>query len=167
MLASKAGSERISLKILFKDDIPANGLLFTFTNPSSREDDRLIVQDTLIPFVSSNRAGPSTPVPVVTTGIASPATGTPGTPTGVVGNAARGKRKAEDGLVEANGRGGGGKDLVGSKLRMRVLKKNPNLMILHRELVLGKQITEDEFWEGREVGQIPLLRSISTLEYDA
>jgi transcription initiation factor TFIIH subunit 1 len=32
-----------------------------------------------------------------------------------------------------------------------VLNKNPNLKMLHRELVLGKQITEEEFWEGREV----------------
>ena len=43
---------------------------------------------------------------------------------------------------------------VNYKLRLRVLNKNPNLKMLHRELVLGKQITEEEFWEGREVSDV-------------
>ena len=38
-----------------------------------------------------------------------------------------------------------------NKLKMNVLKKNPNLWALHKELVRGQQISEKEFWEGREV----------------
>ncbi len=34
----------------------------------------------------------------------------------------------------------------------RVLTKSPELSSLHRELVETGQITEDEFWDGREVG---------------
>ena len=169
MLASKAGSAKVSLKLLFKDDIPNGGLHFTFTSStvSQREGDRKIVQNTLIPFVSATRAGvPSgsgggsggfgvtgvtggSSVPTSTPG--GSASGTPGT---VVG-----KRKAIDGgsagaSPGASGEGGGGsggKRPENWKLRVKVLKKNPHLDLLHRELVRGKQITEAEFWEGREV----------------
>ena len=37
------------------------------------------------------------------------------------------------------------------RLRKKVLRSNPELAALHRELVIGGQITEVEFWEGREV----------------
>jgi transcription initiation factor TFIIH subunit 1 len=36
------------------------------------------------------------------------------------------------------------------EVRRRVLNKMPELALLHRELVVGRQITEAEFWEGRE-----------------
>ncbi|KAG8213565.1 hypothetical protein J3R82DRAFT_10220 [Butyriboletus roseoflavus] len=36
------------------------------------------------------------------------------------------------------------------RLRKRVLLANPELLALHKELVMGGQITEAEFWEGRE-----------------
>jgi transcription initiation factor TFIIH subunit 1 len=37
------------------------------------------------------------------------------------------------------------------RLRKKVLVANPDLMGLHRDLVMSGQITEAEFWEGREV----------------
>ena len=37
------------------------------------------------------------------------------------------------------------------RLRKRVLLSTPELAQLHRELVMGGHITENEFWEGREV----------------
>jgi len=120
--------------------------MFTFTDPSSREEDRRAVQDTLIPFVSANRAGPSTPA------VASPAPAgsTPGTATGAA-IALKGKRKAKHVSPEVSGASGGKVEGPASyKARLRVLSKNPNLKILYRELVVGKQITEEEFWEGRE-----------------
>lgn len=36
----------------------------------------------------------------------------------------------------------------------RVLTKHPDLAELHRILVEGKQVTEQEFWEGREVSSV-------------
>lgn len=36
-------------------------------------------------------------------------------------------------------------------IRKKVLMKSPELATLHRELVMSGQITENEFWEGREV----------------
>lgn len=37
------------------------------------------------------------------------------------------------------------------RIRKKVLVKTPELAALHRELVMSGQITETEFWEGREV----------------
>ncbi|OCF39290.1 transcription initiation factor TFIIH subunit 1 [Kwoniella heveanensis CBS 569] len=162
MLASKAGSKSVSLKILFKDDIPSGGLLLVFSDPSTRENDRKAVQDILIPFVAANKnpptggtsSGPATPSATV------PAAAVPSTnaAAAVMSANAKGKRKAEDSSPSATPgvstpnlppavRAGREKQY---KLRQKVLKKNPTLRMLHRELVLGKQITEEEFWDGRE-----------------
>lgn len=179
MLASKAGAAKVSLKLLFKDDLPAGGLLFTFTNPTAqnRESDRLIVQDLLIPFVSANKG--ITPLPGSTSTPAAAATPTasasvPGTPAAVVGT----KRKLQDeapGSVGADspapstGSGAGGMNPAKlkqmdhlRKMKMRVLEKNPTLAALYRELVWQPddpsiKISEKEFWSGREVsdGTLP------------
>ncbi|TXT07203.1 hypothetical protein VHUM_03373 [Vanrija humicola] len=102
--------------------------------------DRQAVQDLLIPFVSANRAGssasPAVSVPV--SAAATPATSTPGTPSSV----AKGKRKADAMDAEAKSRT--------YDLRKSLLKKNSTLSHLHRQLVIGKLISEEEFWEGRE-----------------
>lgn len=164
MLASKAGSERISLKILFKDDLPANGLMFTFTSLQTREEDRRAVQDTLIPFVSANRAGPSAPAAGT---VASPAPksagAAPSTPGAAVEAAKAKRRRAEENTPEAgpstSTSTGKAARPANYKLRLRVLNKEPNLKMLHRELVLGKQITEEEFWDGREVSVLRTKRA--------
>jgi transcription initiation factor TFIIH subunit 1 len=36
------------------------------------------------------------------------------------------------------------------QLKQSVLRKNPNLLSLHRQLVIEKLVTEAEFWDGRE-----------------
>lgn len=153
MFASKATSPRISLKITFKDDIPTGGLLFTF-NSSSAAADRQTVQDILIPYITANRAGAAPGAGTATPTAAGPSTptsmGTPGTP-GPSSVVNKGKRKAED---DAGGAAGAAKLKAMNRLRLRVLNKTPNLKLLHRELVVGKQITEEEFWEGREVSYL-------------
>jgi transcription initiation factor TFIIH subunit 1 len=49
-------------------------------------------------------------------------------------------------------------------VRKRVLMKNPDLASLHRELVMTGQITEAEFWEGREVSIILVQRNFRELK---
>lgn len=149
MLASKPGSARTSLMLKFKDDVPAGGLLFTFTG-AAKDADRQAVQDTLVPFVAANRASSAgTPVPAAAgtaTGTgsaeATPSGSTPVSTPGTPASVAR-KRKAGD-EVEAKAR------RKANSLREAVLRKNPTLKLLHRELVIGKQISEEEFWDGRE-----------------
>ena len=155
-MASKAGAAKVSLKIIFKDDIPRGGLHFTFTGSNNRENDRRTVQDTLIPFASANQAG--TTAPVATTASAQPSPsagpsgtasgpGTPGTPSA----AAMGKRKAEGEIPAGEGVPSKAARSEQWSLRKRVLKKNPLLNTLYEELVLANQITDLEFWDGREV----------------
>lgn len=47
------------------------------------------------------------------------------------------------------------------RLRKRVLMSHPELGALHRELVASGQISEAEFWEGREVRLIPVQTGFS------
>ena len=159
MLASKAGAPKVSLKLVFKDDIPQGGLFFTFTNTPTREDDRKVVQDTLIPFVSANRAGSPNNANVDTPGASGSGAGgsatgsTPGTPSAVPGAGSSGKRKAD---VNSPSGSGSGSKIRGDRsedwsLRKKVLMRNPTLNLLYRELVLSTQITQAEFWDGREV----------------
>lgn len=139
MSATKMDSPRVSLKLVFKEDVPVGGLLFTFTS-ANKIADRQAVQDLLIPFVSANRAsGSGSPAVSVPASVAAtPAASTPGTPSSV----AKGKRKADALDPEAKSRT--------YDLRKSLLKKNSTLSHLHRQLVIGKLISEEEFWEGRE-----------------
>jgi transcription initiation factor TFIIH subunit 1 len=156
MFASKATSAKVSLKVTFKEDIPVGGLLFTFTSSKAGED-RTSVQDTLIPYITANRSAPNgvtpaapvastsaapSPIPLETEGSgkkrkydpSTPTDTAPGTPSAVVGGG--GVKRPQTQL---------------GKIKLRVLRKNPTLKLLYTELVLGKEITEDEFWDGREV----------------
>jgi transcription initiation factor TFIIH subunit 1 len=45
----------------------------------------------------------------------------------------------------------GGDPAAEFRLRKKVLMNNPELGALHRDLVMTGQITEAEFWDGREV----------------
>jgi transcription initiation factor TFIIH subunit 1 len=150
MLASKQGKPKVSLKLLFKDDVPAGGLLFTFTS-QTKEDDRKAVQDILIPFVSVNK-GVSAPAPDPAPAASGSGTSTPvaGTPA-ALSTVQKGKRKAEDSPAPQFSEAAQAARKAEQKLKIKVLSKNPNLKTLHRELVMGGQISEKEFWEGREV----------------
>lgn len=70
-------------------------------------------------------------------GRASPAPASPG-PSGAASGAAGAAASANDPT----------KDF---QIRQKILNKNPELMNLHVELVRTGQISEEEFWEGREV----------------
>jgi len=148
MFASKATSAKVSLKVTFRDDIPAGGLLFTFTSANAGED-RTAVQDTLIPYITANRSAPNGVTPAA-----------PAAPSPVAGPSGEKKRKAMDPATPTDTAPGTPSAVAGGvrrpqtqmgKIRLRVLRKNPTLKMLHTELVLAKEITEEEFWDGREV----------------
>lgn len=152
MFASKATSAKVSLKITFRDDIPAGGLLFTFTSAKAG-DDRTAVQDTLIPYITANRSAPNGVTPAAPPAAPSPAA--------VAGPSGEKKRKAYDPSTPTDTAPGTPSAVAGAgarrpqtqlgKIRLRVLRKNPTLKMLYTELVLAKEITEEEFWDGREV----------------
>jgi len=63
----------------------------------------------------------------------------------------------------ASDRSGSANDVADYQLRKRVLLNSPDLATLHRELVMSGQITENEFWDGREVHQYNLYRFLMFL----
>jgi transcription initiation factor TFIIH subunit 1 len=166
LFCSKEGAAQVRLKIaLFNDE---NGHNFTFISPNARAE-REKFKSELTVIVGTNKAateagskGPvtSTPVPIV------PLTTTPArkTPTPTTSNAptprpsggappiplsraasVASERRAATPVIA-------GIDHTNDfKLRKKVLVNNPDLAALHKDLVISGQITEAEFWDGREV----------------
>ena len=167
MFASKATSPNVSLKVTFINDVPAGGLTFAFTaKPREQaEAQRTAVQDYLIPFITANRAAQSGGTPSATPASApnpaSPASASASTP--VASSPAPGTPGGSGAPIRKRKAEAPGTSLtpLERKIRRRVLDKNPNLKLLHKELVIGKQIEEDEFWDGREA----LLRA-EEMEYE-
>lgn len=126
---------------------------FTFTSPQPVAlVEREKFKAELTNIISRNRSGVSTPTLHVP--------GTPTVPTSI--NAASSKipvtaaRTPHSRAASVAGDGRASATPVSDptsefRLRKKVLLGNPELAALHRELVMGGHITENEFWEGREV----------------
>lgn len=154
MFTSKAGAPKTSLKLSFVDDVPAGGLTFQFSAAGTEVADRQAVMDRLIGIIAANKeriasgvddAPPpppppkrKLPPPVLST-LSSPGSSRASSP-----------KPGPSGLTP---------EMI--ELRKAVLLKNPQLKVLHKELVLGRLVSESEFWEGREhlIDQEKLLRT--------
>ncbi|GAA6007085.1 TFIIH/NER complex subunit TFB1 [Rhodotorula paludigena] len=156
LFASKPGGPRVMLKIQFKPVPPSSedSHNFTFASPTSALNDRERFKQELSDAIARNREqeaalasqqaqaasaagdpkgkGKERAVDSPTPG---PGARTPGTPGGAGGTP---------------GPRGAPSQATTFQLRKQVLQSNPQLLALHRELVLSSQITEAEFWEGRE-----------------
>ena len=151
------------LKIGLEND--SNGHNFTFTSPNALTE-RESFKAQLTTIISNNRAAreagvlqsPQTNVPAVS----SSANGTthrapPATPSRPSTSRAESVSSTRDTPVN---------DPVNDfRIRKKVLVKTPELAALHRELVMSGQITETEFWEGREVAQLTFVWDVSYLTY--
>ena len=165
LFCSKEGAPQVRLKVaLFTDE---NGHNFTFVSPNAHNEREKFKKE-LTGIVSINKtaaeAGSRGPPPVPIT----PLTTTPTThktsnlnaptphvlgrvahphpplPPSRAASVASEKRATTPTIVGVDH----AKDF---KLRKRVLMSNPDLAALHKDLVIGGQITEAEFWDGREV----------------
>ncbi|KAG5648582.1 hypothetical protein DXG03_003193 [Asterophora parasitica] len=129
LFCSKDGAALVRLKLgLLNDDAGHN---FTFTAPQPvayAERDRFKTELTAI--ISRNRA-PKLNVPTVAPPRPSPAP------------SASSDRRATP-VIQGND------SASDFRLRKKVLVANPDLAQLHRDLVMTAQITEAEFWDGRE-----------------
>jgi transcription initiation factor TFIIH subunit 1 len=138
----------VRLKVGLEND--SNGHNFTFTSPLALAE-RESFKAQLTTIISNNRAAreggvlpsPQTSVPAAP----SPANGaTPRAP------AAPSRPSTSRAESVSSTRGTPVNDPVHDfRIRKKVLVKTPELAALHRELVMSGQITETEFWEGREV----------------
>ncbi|KAI0733145.1 hypothetical protein C8Q72DRAFT_773128 [Fomitopsis betulina] len=148
LFSSKEGAPQVRLKVgLVSDDAGHN---FTFTSPQPGAlAEREKFKSELTNIISRNRSGVGTPAQ------------TPGTPaTPVPANASKARlpqsasKLAHSRGTSADPRASGtpiGHDPTNDyRLRKKVLLSNPDLAALHRELVMGGHISENEFWEGRE-----------------
>lgn len=148
LFCSKEGSAQVKLKLgLVGDDA---GHMFTFTAPQAAATaEREAFKKELTIIIGNNRA-------VVNTS-GEPFVAAPGTPTPLTSLNASAPRPlpvSRATSVSSNGRASSSAPSGATddfRLRKKVLVKNPDLAALHKELVMSGQITESEFWEGREV----------------
>ncbi|THH12104.1 hypothetical protein EW146_g7816 [Bondarzewia mesenterica] len=150
LFSSKEGAAQVRMKIgLVKDDAGHN---FTFTSPApvalvEREN----FKRELTAIIGRNRSGQdagvaklpkTTPIPVSSAPTPRPQHLSP--------SRASTSRAAS---VSSDARTPGtpiNDPINDFRLRKKVLLKTPELAALHRDLVISGQITESEFWEGRE-----------------
>lgn len=144
MFSSKAGvpKKRLRLHVNGQEE----PYQFSFTSPPAIADQELEKFKTLLAAVVSYN----------TTGAAPPATSktpnntsvTPGSPSPSIPTGRPSPSPYSRSPSSAPSRNGG---KYSFEVYQKVLTKTPELAELHRELVESGQITEQEFWEGREV----------------
>jgi transcription initiation factor TFIIH subunit 1 len=166
LFSSKEGAPQVRLKIGLEND--SNGHNFTFTSPPPLAlTERETFKAQLTTIISNNRAAresgalqsPQTPVPT-----------TVPSPNGAAPHRAPAPTPSRPSTSRAESvsstRGTPVNDPINDfRIRKKVLVKTPELAALHRELVMSGQITETEFWDGREVLYEPrsLVRDVSCL----
>ncbi|KPV77679.1 uncharacterized protein RHOBADRAFT_41675 [Rhodotorula graminis WP1] len=163
LFASKPGGARVMLKVQFLPVPPAHddSHNFTFTSPTTALADRDRFKDDLSAAVARNRELEAAQAQAQAQ---AGAAGANATANG--GDKGKGKERAIDSPATSSGPGtpgpAGAKGgpaasattttaaATTNRLRKLVLQANPNLLALHRELVLTSIISEAEFWDGRE-----------------
>ena len=148
------GAAQVKLKLVLYSF--AEGHTFTFTSPPPvATAEREQFKNEITNHISRNRTSrvsgkSSTDVPATPATPNNFAAPPPRTPTlRPTGGTPRASSIASDKSGSAN-------DAADFQLRKRVLLNSPELATLHRELVMTGQITENEFWDGREVHEYNL-----------
>lgn len=179
LFASKPETGKHNLKLTFYPSSPLTGdkgVTFNFTDPKTAQADAARIKNILATIASQNRldkAGPPgvEPVdvkPIIRPPPPAPASTGPNQPPAAVASSSSSSTAAAaaEALTSRSTAGavpppgaaakGKGRNLKEDwELHKRVLVKNPQLAALHYELVQSGQITDEEFWEGREV-HLPL-----------
>ena len=131
-----------------------NGHNFTFTSPQATAvAERERFKSELTAIIGRNRSGVTTPAPQpppppITAAQAPSSVPSPRPPLPL---ARQSVSRAPSVASDSHGSTPVNDPTSDFRLRKKVLLSMPDLAALHRELVLGGQITENEFWEGREV----------------
>jgi transcription initiation factor TFIIH subunit 1 len=160
LFASKEGSAQVKLKVVQTGD--ETGYMFTFTSPQALVE-REKFKTELTTYMGGNRTNsdsaankalknskspisvqPQLPRPVLAVASPSVAAGISRSQSTRALSIPGDKRAATPVII-------GNDPVADFRMRKTVLMSNPELLTLHRELVMTGQITEAEFWEGREV----------------
>ncbi|KAH7888489.1 hypothetical protein F5I97DRAFT_705024 [Phlebopus sp. FC_14] len=156
LFCSKEGAAQVRLKLGLVNDDAGHNFTFISTPQTVAYAERETFKTELTNIISRNRSGGAgaavaslaAPKPPVAAASLSPSK--PSTPAGVPGSRASTSRAAS---VVSDGRTPilTGTDAASDfRLRKKVLMSNPELLALHKDLVMSGQVTETEFWEGRE-----------------
>ncbi|KAH8828569.1 hypothetical protein DL96DRAFT_1603756 [Flagelloscypha sp. PMI_526] len=160
LFCSKEGSKDVKIKISINGD--DSGFMFNFTSPQPVAlVERKTIQNHLSSIISQNRNAPGNGLSngSLTSHIASSISAGPVTPRpqhrpspGSSKTPSHTPSRAPSSIPEARPTSIvlGSNPQLDFQLRKRVLLGNRELSQLHRNLVIGGQITEQEFWEGRE-----------------
>ncbi|KAF8124951.1 hypothetical protein EV363DRAFT_1353200 [Boletus edulis] len=156
LFCSKEGAAQVRLKLGLVNDDAGHNFTFTTTPQEVAYSERETFKTELTNIISRNRSSgvlaaasaqtPKGPVTAASTLTPSKAA----TPAALPASRASTSRATS---VVSDGRTPilSGQDAATVfRLRKRVLFANPELLALHKELVMGGQITEAEFWDGRE-----------------
>ncbi|KAI5986427.1 hypothetical protein EDC04DRAFT_2589785, partial [Pisolithus marmoratus] len=158
LFCSKEGAAQVRLKLGLVGDDAGHNFTFSSEPQAVAQAERETFKSELTNVISRNRSGTSAAPPppaAVTpkapvTASASLAPSKPSTPVTVAASRASVSRATS---VASDGRSSiiPGADAASDfRLRKKVLMSNPELLTLHKDLVMTGQITESEFWEGRE-----------------
>lgn len=136
MFASKAGAAKVALRIhVATDDTrgsPEEQHTFFFIATTTAQSDRETLKRELGAVILSNRQNVNS------------AAYLPGTHSTANDGETTGLQEGPSGSAEDS------EQMSTFEIRKRVLVSDPNLAMIHRELVISGQITENEFWGGRE-----------------
>ncbi|KAI6110555.1 hypothetical protein EDD16DRAFT_1836413 [Pisolithus croceorrhizus] len=158
LFCSKEGAPQVRLKLGLVNDDAGHNFTFSSEPQTVALTERETFKSELTNVISRNRSGASAapPPPSVATPKAPMTASTslspskPSTPVTVPASRASVSRATS---VASDGRAPiiPGADAASDfRLRKKVLMSNPELLALHKDLVMTGQITESEFWEGRE-----------------
>lgn len=147
MFCSKEGAAQVRLKLGVVGDEQGHNFSFSAPPPAAIQD-REVFKRELSSIISRNRAALEKP-----TGLPGVSTAFSGPPTPLHGAFPHLSRPLSRSSTPSSIPPPPG--FVGNpehfRLCKQILLKTPELAALHLELVVGGQITEAEFWEGREV----------------
>ncbi|KAG2354888.1 hypothetical protein BDR07DRAFT_1428008, partial [Suillus spraguei] len=140
LFCSKEGAAQVRLKLgLVNDEAGHN---FTFTSPSAvAYVEREAFKQELTNIISRNRSAAPTPVQKPTP------LSTPAKTPAPIQSTSRATSVSSDTRTPILSGIDAATDF---RLRKKVLLSNPELLALHKELVMSGHITESEFWDGRE-----------------
>lgn len=158
LFCSKEGAPQVRLKLGLVNDDAGHNFTFSSEPQTVALAERETFKSELTNVISRNRSGTSAapPPPSVVlpkasvTASASLSPSKPSTPVTVPASRAsvpRATSVASDGRAPIIPGADAASDF---RLRKKVLMSNPELLALHKDLVMTGQITESEFWEGRE-----------------
>lgn len=150
LFCSKEGAAQVRLKLALVSDEAGHNFTFMSAQPTALTD-REKFKAELTNIISRNRSGVSTPAlatPTTPSAANSLANGIHARPAMPLVRPALSRTVSTASEARRSPVNDPTNDF---QLRKKVLISTPDLAALHRELVVGGQISESEFWEGREV----------------